>query len=136
LVGASAPRSGVDVAQEPQAAATFSKVLAHSPHIFLRVDGVMPTTPFLHADGNTLQTGWANSPRVEAEIAAWFDATSFDDELTAMRRLDKTALEEVVTRRSAGICATMLATKPRRRRSDRRNYRRQTKLFHFERLGR
>ncbi len=56
----------------------------------------MPTTPFLHADGNTLQTGWANSPRVEAEIAAWFDATSFDDELTAMRRLDKTALEEVV----------------------------------------
>ena len=96
MVGASAPRSGVDVAQEPQAAATFSKVLAHSPHIFLRVDGVMPTTPFLHADGNTLQTGWANSPRVEAEIAAWFDATSFDDELTAMRRLDKTALEEVV----------------------------------------
>jgi peptide/nickel transport system substrate-binding protein len=60
------------------------------------VDCVAPTTLFLHADGNTLLNGWANSAAVEAEIAAWFDATSFEAENAAMHRLNKAALEQVV----------------------------------------
>ena len=60
------------------------------------VDCVMPTAPFLHADGNSFLNGWANSAAVEAEIAAWFDATSIDAEYDAMRRLNNAALEHVV----------------------------------------
>jgi hypothetical protein len=40
-------------------------------------------------------TGISN-PLVESEIAAWFDATSFDEEKAAVRRLNKAALEHVV----------------------------------------
>jgi peptide/nickel transport system substrate-binding protein len=57
---------------------------------------VAPITPFVHADGNSFANGWANSAEVEGEIAAWFDATSFDAEQAAMRRFNKAALEQVV----------------------------------------
>jgi peptide/nickel transport system substrate-binding protein len=41
-------------------------------------------------------SGWPNSPAVEAEAAAWFDATMREDEQAAARRLNKAALDYVV----------------------------------------
>ena len=38
----------------------------------------------------------ANSPPVEAEVAAWFDATTLDEEKTVARRLNNAALDHVV----------------------------------------
>ena len=35
-------------------------------------------------------------PRVEAEVAAWFDANTPADETAAARRLNKAALDEVL----------------------------------------
>jgi peptide/nickel transport system substrate-binding protein len=66
------------------------------PTSIFGVDCVTPTTPFLHADGSFLMNGWAKSPGVEVEIAAWFDATNFDAEQAAMRRFNKAALEHVL----------------------------------------
>jgi peptide/nickel transport system substrate-binding protein len=40
--------------------------------------------------------GWPNSLQVEAEIAAWFDAKTLDEEKTVARRLNKAALDHVV----------------------------------------
>jgi peptide/nickel transport system substrate-binding protein len=41
-------------------------------------------------------SGWPNSPAVEAEAIAWFDATTLDEEKAAARRLNKAALDYVV----------------------------------------
>jgi peptide/nickel transport system substrate-binding protein len=60
------------------------------------VDAAAPTSPFLHADGTSSVNGWANSPAVEAEIAAWFDATTLDGERAAARRLNKAFLDDVI----------------------------------------
>lgn len=68
-------------------------------HMFITslygIDCADPTNRFLRADGNQ-PNGWANSPQVEAEIAAWFDATNVDDEKTLARRINKAALDYVV----------------------------------------
>jgi peptide/nickel transport system substrate-binding protein len=60
------------------------------------VDWVFPTSAFIQASGTTVADGWAKSPRVEAEIAAWFDATTLDDEMAAAGRLNEAALKEVM----------------------------------------
>jgi len=39
---------------------------------------------------------WAKSPSVEAEIAAWFDAKTLEEERSAAQRLNEAALNEVV----------------------------------------
>jgi hypothetical protein len=39
---------------------------------------------------------WPDSPQVEAEVAAWFDAKTLDEEKTIVRRLNKAALDHVV----------------------------------------
>jgi peptide/nickel transport system substrate-binding protein len=51
----------------------------------------------LRANPDTGIPGWANSPLVEAEIAAWYEAKTLDDEKVIMRRLNKAALDHVVT---------------------------------------
>jgi peptide/nickel transport system substrate-binding protein len=48
-----------------------------------------------NGDNNTF-SGWSNIPQVEAEIAAWFDAETLDEEKTVARRLNKVALDHVV----------------------------------------
>jgi peptide/nickel transport system substrate-binding protein len=54
-----------------------------------------PATPaLLRANGTNI--GWADSPQVEAEIAAWFDAKTLDEEKTVARRLNRAALDHVV----------------------------------------
>jgi peptide/nickel transport system substrate-binding protein len=60
------------------------------------VDCVDPTNKFLRADGNLAVSGWPNSPAVEAEAAAWFSATTLDEEKAAARRLNKAALDHVI----------------------------------------
>jgi peptide/nickel transport system substrate-binding protein len=60
------------------------------------VDSVDPTNIWLRANGPKAMFGWPNVPEVEAEIAAWFDAKSFDEEKAIARRLNKAALDHVV----------------------------------------
>jgi peptide/nickel transport system substrate-binding protein len=50
----------------------------------------------LRANGDNAWFGWPNSPEVETDITAWFDAKSLDEEKVAMRKLNKDALDFVV----------------------------------------
>jgi peptide/nickel transport system substrate-binding protein len=50
----------------------------------------------IRANGEKAWFGWPDSPTVESEINAWFDAKSLDEEKAAMRKLNKAALEYVV----------------------------------------
>jgi peptide/nickel transport system substrate-binding protein len=63
------------------------------------VDGVSsadPTNRLLRANGDKAGFGWPNIPEVEAEIAAWYDTKSFDEEKAIARRLNKAALDYAV----------------------------------------
>jgi peptide/nickel transport system substrate-binding protein len=50
----------------------------------------------IRANGDAAWFGWPNIPAVEAEVDAWFAATSLDEEKGAARRLNKAALDNVV----------------------------------------
>jgi peptide/nickel transport system substrate-binding protein len=62
--------------------------------------GVDWTTPpanvAIRANGDKASWGWPNSPNVESEITAWYEARNLDEEKAAMRRLNKAALDHVV----------------------------------------
>jgi len=60
------------------------------------VDYADPTSRLLRANGNEPPNGWVNNPQIEAEIAAWYDATSLDEEKTIVRRLNRLAVDYVV----------------------------------------
>jgi peptide/nickel transport system substrate-binding protein len=60
------------------------------------VDCTDPTNKFLRADGTGTANGWPNSRLVEAEIAAWFEAETPENEIAAARRLNKAALDHAV----------------------------------------
>jgi peptide/nickel transport system substrate-binding protein len=64
---------------------------------YFGVDFADPSSRNLRANGNEPQNGWANNPQIEAEIAAWYDATSLDEEKTIARRLNRLALDYVVS---------------------------------------
>jgi peptide/nickel transport system substrate-binding protein len=55
-----------------------------------------PSNKLLRANGDKAMFGWPNIPEVEAEIAAWYDAKSFEEEKAIARRLNKAALDNVV----------------------------------------
>jgi peptide/nickel transport system substrate-binding protein len=55
---------------------------------------INPAHGLIRATGATL--GWPNSPQVEAEGAAWFEAKTFEAEKAAVRRLNKAAFDHVV----------------------------------------
>jgi peptide/nickel transport system substrate-binding protein len=55
-----------------------------------------PNSRLLHANGNEVTNGWADNPQIEAEIAAWYDSTSLDEEKTIVRRLNRAAIDYVV----------------------------------------
>ena len=59
-------------------------------------DNVDPTSHHMRANGDGAFFGWPTSPLVEAEVAAWFDATALEGEKTAARRLNRAALDDVV----------------------------------------
>jgi len=50
----------------------------------------------VRASGDNGWFGWPNSPEVEAQVAAWYEAKTLDEEKAAVRRLNKAALEAVV----------------------------------------
>jgi peptide/nickel transport system substrate-binding protein len=50
----------------------------------------------IRANGDKAWFGWPNIPQVETEIAAWFEAKNLAEEKTAMGRLNKAALDNVV----------------------------------------
>jgi peptide/nickel transport system substrate-binding protein len=55
-----------------------------------------PTNKFIRADGSLAVNGWANNPTVEADVAAWFDAMTGEQEKIAVRRLNRAALDHVI----------------------------------------
>jgi peptide/nickel transport system substrate-binding protein len=63
---------------------------------FSGADCIDPTCKLLRAHGDKAFFGWPNSPAVEAEIASWYDARSFDEERAAAGRINKVALDNVV----------------------------------------
>jgi peptide/nickel transport system substrate-binding protein len=63
---------------------------------FYGVDCVDPTSKIIRANGDKAFFGWPNIPQVEAEVAAWYDARTLDDEKAAARRLNKAALDNAV----------------------------------------
>jgi peptide/nickel transport system substrate-binding protein len=69
-------------------------------HMFLSwsggADWTNPTGKQVRANGDDAFFGWPNSPQVEAEVAAWFEAKSPKEEQSIMRRLNKAALDNVV----------------------------------------
>jgi peptide/nickel transport system substrate-binding protein len=54
------------------------------------------TNRAIRANGDDAFFGWPNNPQVEAEVAAWFDAKTLDEEKAIVRRLNKAALDHVV----------------------------------------
>jgi peptide/nickel transport system substrate-binding protein len=60
------------------------------------VSSVDASNMWIRADGSLAVNGWANSPPVEAEVAAWFDAKTLEEEKAVARRLNKAALDDVV----------------------------------------
>jgi peptide/nickel transport system substrate-binding protein len=62
----------------------------------LGVDSADPTNKSLRAKGNEAMNGWAHNPQIEAEVAAWYDAASLDEEKTIIRRLNRQALDHVL----------------------------------------
>jgi hypothetical protein len=60
------------------------------------VDYANPTSRSLRPNGNEPANGFANNPQIEAEIAAWYNAASLDEEKTIVRRLNRLAIDYVV----------------------------------------
>jgi peptide/nickel transport system substrate-binding protein len=50
----------------------------------------------IRASGDSGWFGWPNVPEVEAQVTAWYDAKTLDEEKAAVRRLNKAALDNVV----------------------------------------
>jgi peptide/nickel transport system substrate-binding protein len=63
---------------------------------FSGADSIDPTNRLIRAKGDVANNGWANNPLVEVEAAAWYDATTPDEERATARRLNKAALDDVV----------------------------------------
>jgi peptide/nickel transport system substrate-binding protein len=57
---------------------------------------IAPTSKYVRANGDEPTSGWADNPQIEAEIAAWYNATSSDEEKTIVRRLNRLAIDCVV----------------------------------------
>jgi peptide/nickel transport system substrate-binding protein len=55
-----------------------------------------PTANAIRANGEEAWFGWPNSPQVEAEVSAWLNAKTADDEQAIARRLNRAALDHVV----------------------------------------
>jgi peptide/nickel transport system substrate-binding protein len=60
------------------------------------VDCVDPTFKPLRANGDKAFFGWPDIPQVETEIAAWYDANTFDEEKAIARRLNKAAFDNAI----------------------------------------
>jgi peptide/nickel transport system substrate-binding protein len=59
-------------------------------------DCMNPAVTWIRANGDKAWFGWPDIPEVEAQVMAWFDAKTLDEEKAAMRKLNKAAMESVV----------------------------------------
>ena len=59
-------------------------------------DCINPASAWIRANGDKAWFGWPDAPEVEAQVAAWFEAKTLDEEKAAIRKLNKAALESVV----------------------------------------
>jgi peptide/nickel transport system substrate-binding protein len=50
----------------------------------------------VRASGDKAWFGWPDAPEVEAQVAAWYEAKTLEEEKAVIRRLNKAALEAVV----------------------------------------
>jgi peptide/nickel transport system substrate-binding protein len=60
------------------------------------VDYARPNGRNLRGNGNEQLNGWSTNPQIEAEIAAWYNATSLDEEKAIVRRLNRLEVDHVV----------------------------------------
>ena len=60
------------------------------------VDCVDPTSRIIRANGDKAFFGWPNNPQIEAEVAAWYEAKTLDEERAIARRLNKAAFEHAI----------------------------------------
>jgi peptide/nickel transport system substrate-binding protein len=66
-------------------------------HTFLSgVDCIDPTNRTIRANGEKAFFGWPSSPEIETEVAAWYEAKTFDEEKAVVRRLNKVALDHAI----------------------------------------
>jgi peptide/nickel transport system substrate-binding protein len=63
---------------------------------FAGADCINPTQFGIRANGDKAWFGWPDVPEVEAQVTAWFEAKTLDEEKAVIRRLNKAALESVV----------------------------------------
>src|SRR5262249_24483743 len=49
----------------------------------------------VRASGEKAWFGWPDAPEVEAQVTAWYEAKTLDEEKAAIRRLNKAALDNV-----------------------------------------
>jgi peptide/nickel transport system substrate-binding protein len=59
------------------------------------IDFADPTNKFIRANGNPV-TGVPYNQQIEAEVAAWYDATGLEEEKAIVRRLNRLALDYVL----------------------------------------
>jgi peptide/nickel transport system substrate-binding protein len=60
------------------------------------VDCIDPTNTSIRANGEVAANGWPDIPEIEEEVANWFDPDNTEQELAIARRLNRTALDQVV----------------------------------------
>ncbi len=60
------------------------------------VEAIDPTNRMIRSNGELALNGWSTNAVVEAEVAAWYAATSLDEEKAIARRLNKAAFDQVV----------------------------------------
>jgi peptide/nickel transport system substrate-binding protein len=63
---------------------------------FAGVDCVDPSCRILRANGERAFFGWPSSPQIEAEAAAWFDATTPDQEQALARKVNRLAFDHAI----------------------------------------
>jgi Bacterial extracellular solute-binding proteins, family 5 Middle len=70
------------------------------------VDCVDPTSRIIRANGDKAFFGWPNNPQIEAEVAAWYEAKTLDEERAIARRLNKAAFEHAIYAPARAIPST------------------------------
>jgi peptide/nickel transport system substrate-binding protein len=63
---------------------------------FAGVDCVDPSCRILRANGDRAFFGWPSSPQIEAEVAAWFDARTLDEEKIIARKVNRLAFDHAI----------------------------------------
>jgi peptide/nickel transport system substrate-binding protein len=59
-------------------------------------DCMNPAVTWIRANGDKAWFGWPDIPEVEAQVMAWFEAKTLDEEKAAIRKLNKAAMESVL----------------------------------------